>query len=116
MLLEELHMLLQLKLLYIAGSYLSTLAQALGLELTKACCAVCMLLNVYLPGSGPANWLQHATLYMCSVSCQTPANSPLCMLLQLNFLYLWGNKLEGNVPETWSTLNNVSHCRLALAG
>lgn len=36
------------------------------------------------------------------------------MLMQLNFLYLRTNKLVGTVPESWSTLNNVSCCYRAL--
>lgn len=75
-----------------------------------------MLLKVHLPGSAAAaNWLPHAAPLHVRVSCQTLANTPLCMLLQLTFLYLWGNKLVGNVPETWSTLLSVSHCGIALA-
>lgn len=44
-----------------------------------------------------------------SVSCHVSADTPLPM--QLASLYMKQNLLVGTLPESWSNLVNVSHCR-----
>ena len=38
----------------------------------------------------------------------------MCMLVQLAFLHLGGNRLLGSVPESWSMLSRVSCCHEVL--
>lgn len=47
---------------------------------------------------------------LCSISLQRLADASLCILMQLNFLYLGANKIVGNVPESWSRLSVSCYC------
>ena len=40
--------------------------------------------------------------------------SNISLPLQLAYLYLDGNNLEGTLPESWSNLTNVSLCHNSL--